>query len=296
MSEIILEVEKVPFTQVANDVLFDKRLSLQAKSVFAILRALGDTRANTNSKVTVSYEKLSSMNTNGIASIKTATAELKKYGFLTIEALRDKNGRVKSWKWTIKTGKKAEPVEEKPKQSKNRGKIIKHSSDIDANLSSQLNPLPPPDVENQLLAPDVDYPHVGKSPAGKSTFKRRKTIKKERLSKETLSQDSSLYSYMVRTRMPELIDAYDNLVSNEIEDDKIIEHLAEKFLSQCLYENESRIKKEFSRTRLDIDSTKIISAVKSGFPRDALGERTKTLPMIRRLTAESLIQEISKSR
>ena len=105
MSEIILEVEKVPFTQIANDILFDKRLSLQAKSVFAILRALGDTQTNTGSKVPVSYEKLVSLNSNGIESIKTATAELKKYGFLTIEAMRDSGGRVKSWKWTIKTGK-----------------------------------------------------------------------------------------------------------------------------------------------------------------------------------------------
>lgn len=106
MSEIILEVEKVPFTQVSNDILFDKRLSLQAKSVFAILRALGDARANTGSKVTVSYEKLAGLNTNGLASLKSATAELKKHGFLTIEAIRDSKGRVQSWKWTIKTGKK----------------------------------------------------------------------------------------------------------------------------------------------------------------------------------------------
>ena len=98
---------------------------------------------------------------------------------------------------------------------------------------------------------------------------------------------------MVRTRMPELVDAYDNLVSMDIEDDKIIEHLAEKFLSQCLYENESRIKKEFSKSRLDIDYMRIINSVKDLFPRPALCERTKTLPAIRRLTVESLLKEIS---
>jgi hypothetical protein len=85
MNKIEFVKEKIPFTQVANGVLTDKRLSAKAKGLYAYLYSKPD-------GWDFSVERMCLEMSDGIESINTGLQELEKCGFLTRK--RQADGRM----------------------------------------------------------------------------------------------------------------------------------------------------------------------------------------------------------
>ena len=146
MSEIILEIDDVPYTQVARQVVWDKSLSMKAVGLFTVLRAYGDIQKKEHRRVKINYKILALTHTDGIESVKAAAKELKERGYLEITAIRTA-GRISGWKWRVKIGELSEAEK--------------------THLESSA-----------LFTPDADLPHVEKPATGKYARKRIKDSKK----------------------------------------------------------------------------------------------------------------------
>lgn len=104
MNKINFKKEKIPFTQVANEVLNDKNLSFKAKGLYAYLYSKPDDwDFETN--------RISKQSKDGRDGVRSGIRELEQYGYLTRS--KELTGRM-VYKLNIK------PMTEKPSQVENK--------------------------------------------------------------------------------------------------------------------------------------------------------------------------------
>lgn len=260
MSEIILEIDEVPYTQVAKQVVWDKDLSMKAVGLFTVLRAYGDIQKKEHRKIKINYKILAQTHTDGIESVKAAAKELKEKGYLEISAIRQA-GRISGWKWRVKIGN------------------LPEAEKTHVETSAQLSP-------------DADLPHVEKPATGKYASKRYKDIKKINMSKGSSMLGSKLYTRISKDDFKRLAETLKNL-TGKISFEEILETLIDKSIEFIFIENDSRIRKNFKKNILDVDKSAVIESVLTEFKPNEKDKPFQVIEKIYLLTCEKLALNLS---
>lgn len=134
MSKIDFKKQKIPFTQVANDVLNDSRLSLKAKGLYSYLYSKPD---GWDFETT----RMAKDSTDGRDSIRSAVKELEEAGYLKRYKLP--NGRmvykVVFPPMTENPSQAENPMTEKPNDGKTHSGKIRHISNKEKKVIKSIN-------------------------------------------------------------------------------------------------------------------------------------------------------------
>lgn len=269
MAEIILEIEKVPYTQLANQIVWDRRLSLRAVGLFAVLRAQGDLQKHSHKQIKISLDELAKKHIDGRASIKAGVKELQDYGYLRIEKLRTK-GKFIGYKWTVTTGNQSDKTES-------------------AQMIPQVEKQPTVNFRTNPLA-------VGRKTAGrKSAYgnTKNKDIKKINMSKDSSVLGSKLYTRVSQKDFKRLAETLNNLRC-KIAFEDILETLIDKSIEFIFIENDSRIRKHYKKNILDISKPAVIKSVLAEYKHEKDDKPFQVIEKIYTLTCEILAVKLSR--
>lgn len=93
------------FTQIPNEWLRDRTLSLRARGLLALLMSHDD-------GFTVTYKSLAATNPEGVTALSAAADELKQHGYLEVVKQRGRYGRIEGWVWAL-----TDPAERKARST-----------------------------------------------------------------------------------------------------------------------------------------------------------------------------------
>lgn len=103
---VLIKIQlKKNFTQIPNQLIYDKRLSIASTGLLTILLSM-------RTGGYISMKQLCSYKSDGETSMRTAMEELESAGYLSIHLIRDNRGRIRGRVWVIR--EQPETQQEKP--------------------------------------------------------------------------------------------------------------------------------------------------------------------------------------
>ena len=278
-SWVYIDGEPEIFTQVANNILKDKRLTYKSIGLFAYLRHLAFEAKKQGNKFDL--DDIVKAHKEGKDAVKAGIKELKDAGYINITPRRNKKtGTFEGWEWHITLGH--DVTADNPDKKVGLRTITQKAENPTFGESAQIL------TESGLSGSRINRKSV--NPLSKDKKIKDKDLN---MSKGSSILGSKLHTRISKNDFKRLSETLKNL-TGRISFEEILETLIDKSIEFIFIENDSRIRKHYKKNILDIDKAAVIKSVLAKYRHEKNDKPFQVIEKIYTLTCEKLALKLSQ--